>query len=72
MHETARATWLNTLTECVTLHGGVMSHVTRSKVSTQDHVEVGVSRKHRDLKDLYKIKDYLKLSVLSAFLTLTG
>lgn len=32
-----------------------MSHITRSERSTLDHVEFG------DLKDLHKIKDYLKL-----------
>src|SRR6218665_1082066 len=60
MHDTARATWLNTLRECATLRAA-LSDITRSERSTPDHVEVGASRKLRDLRDLYKVKDYFKV-----------
>jgi len=60
MHNTARATWLNTLRECATLRAA-LSDITRSERSTPDHVEVGASRKLRDFRDLYKVKDYFKV-----------
>ena len=60
MEETVRETWLNTLTTCSSIRSA-LSNVTKAERSTEEHVEVGLSRMRRDFADFFKIKHYLQL-----------
>lgn len=57
MHETVRASWVNTMSECATVHM-VMSAMTGLGLKTNDHVGIGKSGVHRDWFDRQKIVDY--------------
>jgi len=58
MHETARETWLGTLSTCAGVRAA-LAHITESERGSSDHIEVGKSRMERDLKDFCKIKSFL-------------
>jgi hypothetical protein len=58
MHDSARAMWVNTLSECTTIHMA-MSAFTGLDGQSSDHAELGKARMNRDGSDLLKISEYL-------------
>jgi hypothetical protein len=51
MHETARQTWLNTMTDCASVQAA-LSHVKGTQGATPEHVYVGMSRMAGEYKRL--------------------
>ena len=66
MQETVRTLWLNTMSECATVHM-VMSMLTGLSLKSNDHAQIGKSMVNRERADHQKTLNYFADNILFRF-----